>query len=259
MGKRRGTVNRKSTDPRVPILGDRVRLVLRVVGLSEKQAARALAEERWATITQPALNNICNGKTRTCRRSVRDGLARVGGGAGITSEWLGGEGPLGSPSLNSDGSLTEGGAETRASSLRVLALILELERAWHRDNPRETFPREELTKAVLRLLDPILLWPTLIQPESVGPNPPALGLLNEDQREAYTAAAYEAIHILLGPWLSDKGPANWRAIRGTAAWLEHLLLTADTHRTTARLRAELNEALQHAKGRAKQDSPDRIV
>ncbi len=89
-------------------------------------------------------------------------------------------------------------------------------------------------------MDPLLLWPWLVRAESIGQaesigraesiggDTPIQGKLSVDEREAYIAAAYEAIRILQGPCLRGKGPDNWQAIRGLAAWLEGVVLKAES-------------------------------
>lgn len=235
MKARGGTGTRRGRDPRVRIIGERVKLVLSVRGYSEKQAARELAERGLAKITQPALNNICTGKTVTCRQSVRDGLAQLGGGVGITAEWLGGE------KLDDGGLPREDRAAIRASSLRHLALVFAIRRAWERDFPTEKFPSDKFIKLALRLLDPIS-WLLLLKREARKQGPPVLGLLSPDERDAYTAAMSEAIRILLRPWL-ENGPANWQALDQLAGWIELTLMKAEHQRVSAQMRAELDEAV----------------
>lgn len=78
-----------SKDPRVGIVGGRVKVALEAVGLSVNAAAHALGKQQLARISQSALNSIVLGQTTTTRKSVRDGIARL---TEVREDWLSGTG-----------------------------------------------------------------------------------------------------------------------------------------------------------------------
>jgi hypothetical protein len=234
--KRRSDSPLKSVaDPRVPIRGDRLRLALGTAGLSENQAARLLRDRRLARISQPALNNISTGKTRSCRRSVRDGLAALCGEP-ITSAWLGGEGELEEAILGEEAARE--GLMLMPWDIRAHIMLLAFERAWKRDRPLEEFPKRRLLSLIQANLDPESLMFRLYFPHAYtrnSPNPRDWNPLpyphqTYQQRDSFSKHAFEAAMIALQPWFDNPGCANWdlllafeeRGHRGAQALLEAL-------------------------------------
>ena len=208
--------NRLPHDPRVPINGERVRLALGAAGLSENHAARLLVEKQLASISQPALNNIATGKTRTCRRSVRDGLATLCGEP-ITSEWLGGTGELEQGIWGAEWE-KKGQPLLAPWDIRAFTLLVSLMRAWERDRPEQEFPRDRLTRLIRALLDPRNLLLDLylhaylrirdsIKLKEWTSNPFAAPTYA--QRDTFSKAVFDAAMLVLQPCLENPGCADW--------------------------------------------------
>src|SRR5689334_6337946 len=92
---RGGRPKASSMDPFVPVRGERVLVALRHADGGPISVNNAAARLRAAgtPISGPSLNDIVLGATRTTRRSIRDGIAKLANGeldGPFSSAWLGG-------------------------------------------------------------------------------------------------------------------------------------------------------------------------
>lgn len=88
--KRGGRPRNTAGDPQVPIVGERVRAAVALRQMSVREMAGELQLARMATVSPTVLHSIAAGKQKTCRRSVRDAIARYVGWP-VTREWLSGD------------------------------------------------------------------------------------------------------------------------------------------------------------------------
>jgi hypothetical protein len=217
----------KGDRARVPVIGERVKMGLVVAGFSEKHAARLLGERRLAKISQPALNNICTGKTKTCRKSVRDGLATLCGGS-ITSEWLGGEG---SPEQAVAGAeWASRGVSMGAPHLQAAMLTHALARAWHFDEAAEDFPFDDIFSSLSIVLDPT--FGRLLAASRLGV--PLGSVPTEEQKAEYAECLAKALFVLLEDWLEGEKPTDWGPLLAAGTWVKSELAAK-----LAQLQAEL--------------------
>jgi len=88
--RRRRRHRKKSVDdPLVPIRGARVKALLDVFDIREKEASRRLGGLKPPVrITQQGVNKLISRRNGRCRASLRHGLAR---GLGVPEDWLAGE------------------------------------------------------------------------------------------------------------------------------------------------------------------------
>jgi hypothetical protein len=230
---------RATPDVRVPVVGERLKIALEVMSVSEKQAAVLLGERNLARISQPALNNICNGKTRSCRLSVRNGLAELSEGL-VTSEWLGGVGGL-EEWWEGEDWRERGTPGIRMSGLRQLTLLLALARAWKLDNPATEFPVDLVGDMLADIIDPTFYHVLLML--GVDPQRPATqGQLTYEQQEDFSRHIAGALWILLRPWLEEDGRVNWPAILRLAQLLGRFRATFKAR--VAKLPPELLEKVE---------------
>lgn len=237
-----------SADIRVPVVGERVKTALDAAGYSEKQAARLLAERKLASISQPALNNICTGKAKTCRKSVRDGLAELCGQP-VTSAWLGGEKPIEEGLFGPDWE-SKGLPPMRPESLKAVMLTYSLSRAWSRDRPNEVFPIPYILPALKVLLSPAFLRALCASKlgTPLGTPPSA------EQDRDFAHHMSRAFYILLEPWLEGEESADWPAILGALKWLEREALNT-YHRMTSEIESRRAGQLQSPRGSRKRSRP----
>jgi hypothetical protein len=219
-------------DPMVRIVDRRVSAALRWRRKSEAEAANA------AGITRQAINNIVNGKTRKCRRSVRDAVAKLCG-APITSKWLGGEtdlkipplsfapsGRLGSALMGIDGA---GFASSGMGQLADAAPQYELEgfalgRAIKSTANRNMELAGELNPPDLehtaRWMVSLYLWREYVFGEQAAVG----GATYSSDASAFAYHTAEAFAILMRPWFEGRVKMRPRMLQRWATNLDRMVV-----------------------------------
>lgn len=230
MGKRdRGW----SDDPRVPVSGEHVAAAVSERNLSVAEIARRIG------VPQPTLHYIVAGKTKRCRRSVRDALANE---LGVLSGWLGGDlesGPFRNRNLRRiqqlpnttvfpDEFLPE---PPPLAQLRATRLIEDIVAAWERDLASGLAPeppgvlaevRKEMSGAERRawlgeyfeglLISAATFKPHIYQfPEKLTARDQELVEWWRKDDGGFAAAWVDALSRLLRPWLDGHQRLNYPA------------------------------------------------
>ena len=189
---------RGARDPLGPVCADRVRAILRLAEVSNRQAAAAL-RDRGVPVASQTLDYLTSDppKQKRARRSQVVALASMGG---VPVEWLTGEREA----------LIQGSCRSAIEQITTYR--------WTNDLSRATLAllRETRTKPrnVARHGTVIM---ALTSPEHwrrwLLVNPPPLDLSEEGELAVHLAAAFR---ILLAPWVAGKARINPEALEGLA-------------------------------------------
>ena len=173
-----------------------------------------MAERKLAQISQPALNNICTGKTSTCRASVRRALALLIGKL-VTPEWLGGEGAIEEGILGPESGSADA-TKFGARDVQVAMLTSALDRAWRRDNPNSEFPMHSFGMGLSALLSAtsarLLSASRFGTPWGKPPTP--------EQSDEFARHLARSLYVLMEPLLEGEQAADWPRLVRAAEWLE---------------------------------------
>lgn len=205
------THRRKLPDPLVPINGKRLDAALQDRGISRREAAKRLEEQR-IDVKHQTVDNIAAGKQQKCRATLRVGLARL---VNRSEEWL----STGSrrPTWSSDSVLHVYEHLPRAYLARDRVRLM-LTRAWRRDLERgvglaptykgrvddqseEAF-RQYIELAVDRLLS-VWWWRQLLLKDGGGRR------VSPEDAEQFATAFADVLEALLGPWVRDRSALDF--------------------------------------------------
>ena len=217
---------RSGADRLVPVSGRHVQDLLRVLGLSEREAAAAL-RKRGVAMARATLDHVINGRQSRCRRSVRDGLVALLP-MPIPVEWLDGnhhlevsggwdlnyrataESPLGRAA---DAERERLGLPRRGAGLPpyyelvAYQLVKELEAAGVHEADAQGFVRRFLS---------FRLWSMLLVPDAAGE------IAREDELNEFAGLMAQAVNRVLRVSQKRRPPVRAAGLARASAALAEL-------------------------------------